>query len=147
MTLAFYVIYQRESLSIFSGGMICNLINTNQGGSFLPFMCRSVFHVQKFPNECPCSGVLYLMLHLEADILGSGSFLHFFWAIYIYIGGAQYIYIYWGGGHTDRLQLYSYLLYKWCRVRKTMPHTEASAVFKTIHVFKTQQGILNHSEL
>lgn len=81
-----YVIYPRESLSIFSGGLICNLINTNQGGSFLPFMCRSVFGVQKSPNECPWSGVLYLMLHLEADILNSdpsctfSGLLFFFWA-------------------------------------------------------------------
>ena len=28
-----------------------------------------------------------------------------------------------------------------------MPHVEASAVLKTIHVLKTQQGILNHSEV
>lgn len=40
-----YVIYLRESLSVFSVGMICNLININQGGPFLPFMCRSVFGV------------------------------------------------------------------------------------------------------
>ena len=66
-----YVIYPRESLSVFSGGMTCNIINTNQGGSFLPFMCRSVFGVQKSPNECLCSGVLYLILHLEADFLNS----------------------------------------------------------------------------
>lgn len=40
-----YVIYPRESLSVFSGGMISNLINTNQEGPFLPFMCRSAFGV------------------------------------------------------------------------------------------------------
>lgn len=130
-----YVIYPRESLSIFSGGMICNLINTNQGGSFLPCTCRSLFGVKKSPNECPCSGVLYLMLHL-ADILYGGSFLHFLWAIFFFWATQL-------GCSTTPL----YLPHKWSRGWKTMPHTEASAVFKTIHVFKTQQGILNHSEV
>lgn len=79
-----YIIYPRESLPIFSGRMICNLINTNQGRPFLPFMCRSAFRVQESPNECPCSGLLHLTLHLEADILGSGCIVHFFWAVFLF---------------------------------------------------------------
>ena len=72
------IIYLRERLSLFSGGMICNLINTNPGSPFLSFMCRSVFGVWKSPNECPCSGVPHLMLRLETDILDTGAFFHFF---------------------------------------------------------------------
>ena len=56
------IIYLRERLSLFSGGMICNLINKNPGSPFLSFMCRSVFGVWKSPNECPCSGVPHLTL-------------------------------------------------------------------------------------
>lgn len=58
-------------------------------GSCLPFMCRTIFAVQKFPNECPCSGV-HLLLHLETDILDRGAFFHFVLGCYYSFGLHSY---------------------------------------------------------